>query len=86
MRPATPGSDRVCALTRTDDCNTVLVAFDLGDAPAQVQYDGLARPGTYRDWFTNGRVPLAVSGVMDVPAHGCPVLVRQAPGPFVLSS
>lgn len=73
---ATDGGDRVYAFTRTEGANTVLVAINLGGTPARVNYRGLARPGVYRDWFTNGRLPMAAGGVMDVPAHGYRVLVR----------
>jgi glycosidase len=70
------GGARTYAFTRTRGRNTVLVALNLGDAPARLEYRGLPQAGVYRDWFTNGRVPLAAAGALDVPAHGYRVLVR----------
>lgn len=72
----TDGSGRVYAFTRTRGANTVLVAVNFGDAPARVAYRALAQPGAYTDWFTRGRVELAASGGLEIPAHGYRVLVR----------
>jgi len=72
----TTGGDRVYAYTRTRDTNTVLVAVNFGDAAVKAAYQGLARPGTYTDWFSKAPVALAAAGSLDVPAHGYRVLVR----------
>jgi glycosidase len=75
-RLTTDGGERVYAFTRTRGANTVLVAVNFGDAPARVAYQGLDRPGAYRDWFGNQRMTLAASGTMEIPANGYRVLVR----------
>lgn len=72
----TSGGDRVYAFTRTLGTNTVLVAVNFGDAAAQAAYTGLARPGSYTDWFGRQPVSLAASGTIAIPAHGYRVLVR----------
>jgi len=46
------------------------------DLAASVAYQGLDRPGAYRDWFGNQRMTLAASGTMEIPANGYRVLVR----------
>jgi glycosidase len=75
-RLTTTGSDAVYAFTRTRDTNTVLVAVNFGDAAARAAYTGLARPGSFTDWFSKAAVTLGAAGTIDVPAHGYRVLVR----------
>ena len=70
------GGDRVFAFTRTEGDNTVLVAVNFADAPAEVRYRGLARPGAYTDWFSRTATDLSASGTLEIPAHGYRVLVR----------
>ena len=72
----TDGGNRVYAFTRTRDANTVLVAVNFGDAPANISYTALARPGSYTDWFSKAPVELAANGRVLIPAHGYRVLVR----------
>ena len=73
----TADSAQVYAFTRTRGPNTVLVAVNYGNAEARVGYRGLARTGSYVDWFSKGAVTLGESGEMVVPAHGYRVLVRR---------
>ena len=73
----TNGGDRVYAFTRSRGANTVLVAVNFADRPAQVAYEALAQPGDYIDWFSKAPVPLAANGRLDIPANGYRVLVRQ---------
>jgi glycosidase len=73
---ARAAGDRVYAFTRTRDTSTVLVAVNFGDAPARAQYEGLARPGVYTDWFGKGRAELGVNGTVQIPAHGYRVFAR----------
>jgi glycosidase len=72
----TDGGDRVYAFTRTKGTNTVLVAVNFGDAPANPSYRALSRPGRYTDWFTRGAIRLASDGRIEIPAHGYRVLVQ----------
>ena len=76
VKLVTDGGERVYAYTRTRGANTVLVAVNFADAPARVTYRGLARPGTYTDWYDRSTLTLAATGQLDVPAHGYRVLVR----------
>jgi hypothetical protein len=39
-------------------------------------YQRLGTPGESTDWFSGTRVSLAAQGSVDIPAHGCRVLVR----------
>ncbi|MEO7512272.1 MAG: alpha-amylase family glycosyl hydrolase [Gemmatimonadaceae bacterium] len=73
---ATNGGNRVYAYTRTKGENTVIVALNFGDAPAQVSYEGLAQAGDFTDWFGKNTVSLGASGTLDIPANGYRVLVR----------
>jgi glycosidase len=75
-RLALTGADRVYAYARTKDANTVLVALNFGDAPATVNYTGLAAPGDYTDWASREKVSLGGAGSLSVPTHGYRVLVR----------
>jgi glycosidase len=70
------GGNRVYAFTRTRDANTVLVAVNFADAPANVSYTGLAQPGTYTDWFSKAPTELGAIGRMIIPPHGYRVLVK----------
>jgi alpha-amylase len=72
----TDGGNRVYAFTRTRDANTVLVAVNFGDAPANVGYSLFAHPGSYTDWFSKAPVELAANGKLMIPAHGYRVLAR----------
>ena len=76
VRLATRGGDRVYAYTRTAGDNTVLVAVNFGGASASVTYDGLPRPGQYRDWMDRTSTALGSSGTLQIPANGFRVLVR----------
>jgi glycosidase len=71
----TDGGSRVYAFTRSRGDNTVLTAVNFGDAPASAAYEGLARPGTYTDWFSRSVASLASAGRLEIPAHGYRVLV-----------
>jgi len=73
---ATSGGPRVYAYTRTRGTNTVLVAVNFGDAPVSAQYQRLAQPGIYNDWFAQKPELLEASGTLDIPAHGWRVLVK----------
>ncbi|HEY0779976.1 MAG TPA: alpha-glucosidase C-terminal domain-containing protein, partial [Gemmatirosa sp.] len=73
---ATNDPAHVYAYTRTRGGNTVLVAVNYGDVAADVAYEGLTRPGAYRDWFGRAGATLGGSGRLTVPAHGYRVLVQ----------
>jgi hypothetical protein len=53
-----------------------VVAVNFGDAPVNVTYEGLARPGSYTDWFAKRRVLLGPAGSVDIPAHSYRVFVQ----------
>ena len=72
----TDGGDRVYAFTRSRDASTALVAVNFGGAPVRVRYEQLPAPGEYTDWFSKGRVSLAATGSLEIPANGYRVLVR----------
>jgi glycosidase len=72
----TDGGDRVYAFTRTKGTNTVLVAVNFGDAPANAAYRGLPQPGRYTDWLSKAPVTLPADGRLDIRPHGYRVLVR----------
>lgn len=72
----TDGGDRLYAFTRSQGTNTVLVAVNFGDEPANAAYRGLPRPGRYTDWFSKAPVTLSADGRLDIRPHGYRVLVR----------
>jgi len=72
----TDGGDRVYAFTRTTGANTVLVAVNFGDAPANVSYRGLSHPGRYTDLAATTPLALEADGRILIPSHGYRVLVR----------
>ncbi len=73
----TAGGERVYAFTRTSGSNTVLVAVNFADSPAQVTFSRLPIAGEYTDWFTKTVVTLPASGRLEIPANGYRVLVRE---------
>ncbi|HYJ80033.1 MAG TPA: alpha-amylase family glycosyl hydrolase, partial [Longimicrobiaceae bacterium] len=72
----TDGGDEVFAFTRTQGANTVLVAVNFGEGAVSAEYQGLAHPGAYTDWFSRIPVTLGAEGALPIPAHGYRVLVR----------
>jgi glycosidase len=71
----TDGGARVYAFTRSKGRNTVLVAVNFGDTPANVRYVGLPQPGRFTDWFSGSPSSLAAAGQLAIPANGYRVLV-----------
>ena len=72
----TAGGKSVYAYTRTQDTNTVIVAVNFDNRPANVTYRSLTRPGSYTDWFAKTRVTLGDSGRIAIPANGFRVFVK----------
>ena len=72
----TVGDRDVYAFTRIRDGNTVVVAVNFGSTERMVMYEGLTRPGAYRNWSTNEPVQLRDTGSFGIDAHGYRIFVR----------
>jgi len=75
---STNGGDRVFALTRERDRNSVAVFVNFDSTAVHVAYELLANPGDYTDWFSKAPVSMPANGTIDIPKHGYRVLVRGA--------